>query len=427
MRIVLAAYVVLINLIGLALMGTDKRRARRHQRRIPERVLFLTAIFFGSVGILTGMYLFRHKTRKLRFSIGIPVILVLQLIAASLLFLWNAQQVESPSQVVEYELDRIRDLDEETITAFISYENLVNSNLPAGEINADTADAVKEFFRQFTYHIHNETINGNEATVTVQIANIDTHALARDLCTEILKSSVAIYPEDEPFTTGDYYRLLLDTLLDNSYDTVVTTALFHLQEENHSWIILADETLEDELVSGFITYVNDPYLLSASEVLTIHLDALKDLDAEEWRQYLGIDDVFATYNTTYAEQIDEEYVQQLADTFDYEILSCEENGPYAEAQIRIHSIDMDEVLSEYRSSLIAYAATTESNWDSDVVISDKTAGMLLRAIQENTASVDTEVRQVISNNGYTWEVYFNSDFIEALMGNMNAAIEAFTS
>ncbi len=427
MRIILASYIILINLIGLILMGVDKRRARLKKRRIPERVLIFVAVFFGSIGILIGMYLFRHKTRKLKFSLGVPVILVVQIAAVSLLYLWSGQQIQRPSQVVEYELERIQDLDEETITAFISYENLVNSNLASGEINEDTAEAVKEFFRQFSYHIHNESIEGDEATVTVQISNIDTHALARDLCAEILKDSVDIYPENMQLSTGDYYRLLGDTLAANSYDITVTTAWFHLVRENRRWVILADEELEDELVSGFITYINDPDILSAQEVLTIHLDALKDLSAAQWKQYLGIDDVFSTYNAAYAPQIDEEYVRQLSEAFDYTIVSCEENGSSAEAVIRIQSIDMNSVLESYRSSLLSYAATTQSIRDSDDAVSDTAAGLLLEALQENQAITSTEVSQDISNNGFTWEVYFSADFIDALMGNMDEAIEVFTS
>ena len=63
---------MLINLIGFAAMALDKRRAIRHKWRIPERTLFLIALLFGSIGVLTGMYVFRHKTKHLSFSIGIP-------------------------------------------------------------------------------------------------------------------------------------------------------------------------------------------------------------------------------------------------------------------------------------------------------------------------------------------------------------------
>ena len=125
---------MLINLIGFAAMALDKRRAIRHKWRIPERTLFLIALLFGSIGVLTGMYVFRHKTKHLSFSIGIPAILVAQLLLLSFLYSWNLRRVQSPSQAVEHELALIEELDEPTIQSFISYENLTNSHLASSLI-----------------------------------------------------------------------------------------------------------------------------------------------------------------------------------------------------------------------------------------------------------------------------------------------------
>ncbi len=427
MRLFLMIYVVLINIIGFMLIGIDKWKAQHAKWRIPERILFLAAILLGSIGTLTGMYVFHHKTRKLRFSIGIPVIMVVQLVCVSMLFLLYTQQRESPSQAVQIELDRIQNLDEETIGSFISYENLMNANLSSGGISSEAADAVKKFFRNFTYSIRSETISGQEAAVSVQISNIDAHALARDLRMEMVKNSAALSPEGRMNTASDYYLLLRDTLDAHSYDPVVSIARFHLQKEQDGWTILADETLEDELVSGFITYINDPCLLSAEEVLVIYLEALKDFDADQWKSCLNIDDVFSAFNPAYAAQIDEEYVQQLAGSFDYEILSCEENGSSAEAAIRIKSTDMNHILSNYLASLREYADSTKSIRDNPDDFSEEVSRLLLAALQENTASVWTDISLSFSNNGCTWEVYFDSDFTNALMGDMNAAVENFSA
>lgn len=74
-----------VNLLAFVLMGVDKSKARRGAWRIPERVLFLAAIAGGSVGAIAGMFAFRHKTKHLRFVLGLPLILLLQLTAALLL------------------------------------------------------------------------------------------------------------------------------------------------------------------------------------------------------------------------------------------------------------------------------------------------------------------------------------------------------
>ncbi|MGM9605022.1 MAG: DUF1294 domain-containing protein [Faecousia sp.] len=77
---VILFYLLTINAVGLLIMLADKRRARKNLWRIPEATLLTVAILGGSVGCLAGMRLFRHKTRKPKFYIGIPVILVIQLI-----------------------------------------------------------------------------------------------------------------------------------------------------------------------------------------------------------------------------------------------------------------------------------------------------------------------------------------------------------
>ena len=71
---------VAVNLIAFALFGIDKYKARHDLWRIPEKTLFLFALLGGSVGAFLGMKFFRHKTKHKRFSIGLPLIFMLQLL-----------------------------------------------------------------------------------------------------------------------------------------------------------------------------------------------------------------------------------------------------------------------------------------------------------------------------------------------------------
>ena len=80
-------YLLLINAAAFLLMLADKRKARKNRWRIPERTLILTALLGGSIGALLGMYTFRHKTRHLKFTLGIPAILIAQLSLAIWIFL----------------------------------------------------------------------------------------------------------------------------------------------------------------------------------------------------------------------------------------------------------------------------------------------------------------------------------------------------
>lgn len=82
MRYFILIYLAIINIAGLMAMGMDKGKARRNDWRIPEKTLFLLSLLGGSVGTLMGMYLFRHKTRHWYFVIGMPLILVVQIVLA---------------------------------------------------------------------------------------------------------------------------------------------------------------------------------------------------------------------------------------------------------------------------------------------------------------------------------------------------------
>ena len=66
-------------------MLADKIRAKKKLWRIPEATLLFFAFAGGSVGILVGMHLFRHKTLHLKFSVGVPVILAMQIVLAVVL------------------------------------------------------------------------------------------------------------------------------------------------------------------------------------------------------------------------------------------------------------------------------------------------------------------------------------------------------
>lgn len=82
----LLLWILVWAILAFALMGIDKWKAKREAWRVPEKVLFLSALAGGSIGALAGMAFFRHKTLHWSFRIGMPVILVLQVV---LLALWS--------------------------------------------------------------------------------------------------------------------------------------------------------------------------------------------------------------------------------------------------------------------------------------------------------------------------------------------------
>ena len=80
----LSIYLLIINAWGMLFMLADKHRAKKKMWRIPEAALMGIAIIGGSLGILLGMYLFHHKTQRLKFSLGIPILVIVH----SILLFW---------------------------------------------------------------------------------------------------------------------------------------------------------------------------------------------------------------------------------------------------------------------------------------------------------------------------------------------------
>ena len=80
---ILLWYLLIINALGFLLMLADKVKAKKKKWRIPERTLITVAAIGGSIGVLAGMYICRHKTLHPKFTVGVPLILAAQIIAAT--------------------------------------------------------------------------------------------------------------------------------------------------------------------------------------------------------------------------------------------------------------------------------------------------------------------------------------------------------
>lgn len=82
----IVCYVFAINIISFLAFGWDKRKARKGRWRISERCLLFLAALGGSVGAWAGIYVFRHKTLKRKFTIGVPAILAVQVVCVMTFF-----------------------------------------------------------------------------------------------------------------------------------------------------------------------------------------------------------------------------------------------------------------------------------------------------------------------------------------------------
>ena len=86
---ILMYYLIAVNVAAWIMYGLDKWKARSGKWRISERTLLIVALIGGSVGALAGMLMFRHKTKKPKFVVGIPVMLVVHCVIVAAAFSWH--------------------------------------------------------------------------------------------------------------------------------------------------------------------------------------------------------------------------------------------------------------------------------------------------------------------------------------------------
>lgn len=73
-------YFVIINILGFLIMYIDKQKAKKGKWRVPEKTLFIVTALGGGIGTIAGMYTFRHKTQKVAFVIGFPLITIIEIV-----------------------------------------------------------------------------------------------------------------------------------------------------------------------------------------------------------------------------------------------------------------------------------------------------------------------------------------------------------
>ena len=86
--LLLLAWLALISLVAIVITVADKRAARFQRRRVPEATLLWIGFFGGAAAMLFTMKHIRHKTRKRKFMIGLPFMIIVHIAVAVLLWLY---------------------------------------------------------------------------------------------------------------------------------------------------------------------------------------------------------------------------------------------------------------------------------------------------------------------------------------------------
>ena len=220
----------------------------------------------------------------------------------------------------------------------------------------------------------------------------------------------------------DYYTLLTDTLSSHEYPLTETTVTFHLIPAGKSWQLSADHETQDALSSGLISALQDPDLVAPEEVLTMYMEQFAKMDAEAWRSYLEMDDIFATGSEQWAGQLDALYASLIAQYFDWTLDSCETSGPTAKAVLSVTSVDMPHVLSYYKDALIEYAGTADSITSPTEEQEDTSASFLYDCLQNHAQAGTLQVTLTLQNDGRVWQPDLSDDLTNAFLGDIDSAL-----
>ena len=168
---------------------------------------------------------------------------------------------------------------------------MMSSHSSSSDVGIETTEAVKRFFQNFDYKIKSSSVEDKKATVHVEITNLDMRALAKDICLALVKKGTGS-GSSENMTLNSYFALLGDVLSENTYDLVTTEADIKLLKTEDGWMLQNTDQLEDDLVSGFITYLKDPYLVTPEEIINVVMEGLKEKSPDQWKSYLNMHDIF---------------------------------------------------------------------------------------------------------------------------------------
>ncbi len=330
----------------------------------------------------------------------------------------------SPKGVVRKELNLIKNLDEETIESFSSYKIFSESESLPAEIRQSALEAMKLFFQNFSYKIEDTNITEDQAVVTVSITNIDARTLANDLCRAIIADSLNHPAKAEQSSVAFYSDLLKYLLTQNQYELKTTTLEIPLEKIEGIWTIISSAKLEDGLVGGLSSYMMDPDIVSAQELVEINLKHFQDMTPDQFLSYFGIDDIFSTSSST-ADEIDLAFASQILDHLTYQIVSSNQTDSSAEVLVDITNLDLYSVLDSYKVALLAYAETADPILSTEQERNEKTALLLLESLQETDEVTTNTLSIQLKNTGLIWEIQNTSELTEAILGNITEASSAF--
>lgn len=421
------SYLAVINLIGFAAFGIDKYKAVHHKWRIRESTLFAIAVLGGSAGCLIGMRVFHHKTLHPSFRIGIPLILIVELIAGCVFFHAYSDQIpyqQDPVKVVRHELSSLSQQKESAITKVLDVHDVFPSADSEQTLSSDVTSVFADFFRNFSYQIKDCTQQGDSASVTVSLTTPDGEALAKEYSRQVMIKQIqnSASPASVDFSLEDCYLLLGNVLKNNDFPNITSDYTVTLSRSGKIWSIDSPKSLSAVVTGNFSTYVADASLFSPSEVIAIHLDTLKAFDTEQLNRYLALDSLFPSEEAS-SRSIVKAIASQLLNCLDYSITSENlSDDASASVDLELTSCDFSSIVTSYQEQYTAYLTSSQALEDGTEGRQTHAIDLLTDCITTNTQTITTPVTIHLTNDGNNWRIPQSDEITTALLGNLEEAI-----
>lgn len=324
--------------------------------------------------------------------------------------------------VVTNELNLLKNLDSDTVYKYVSYEDLFPDATEETEHSEDIEEVFTLFFKDFDYKILSIDVDQDQkkATAELKLYTIDTEALARDYDMAYLEDAVLTAAGSDSRDTEqptdsleERYLILNDLLKSNEYKTVETDCVMELENtgtEDEQWEVIRTHELENDLVGGLMTYLSDSNLLSPEETLTVYLNTLKTMDLDQMNNYLGVESLLNTSDQAKS-SIAAALVEQVHSNFDFKIISCDVQSYMATVETELTTFDSNAILEAYQKELNEYLDSPDAVIDGSQKRYNKSFELLLKNIEENTATVTSAVSFHLVNDGVSWKLTDESQSI----------------
>lgn len=382
-------YFLIINLVGFFLFAVDKYKARHHLWRVPERVLFFIALLGGTPGSLAAMYLFRHKTRHRKFVIGLPLILILQILGFSFLTGCSSEKKLLQSEVEMYLSDTKKNLSSEKSVSDL----LKQASLP---VNDQEISFYCSYFRHLQFQIGSPKITDNQAIVPVTFTHPDNSQLATIFMEGMIRSALHQQASSEN-TSLNPANLLENSFQNETIALDTTTVDFILTKDKNTWTLSADSDEIWDFLSGLTENLQNSRLLSPEKTVSVFLDTLSDFSTEEWISFFQLNDLAS-------DELLRILVERLQNDFSYQITDSQIQSDTAEVTVSLTSSDFLPSIEDFKKQAEKYTSSVQALEDGETGRADNLSNLLFQILSSDSSTKEQTLVIPLLNDGYGWTI-----------------------